>query len=164
MARCLIIAGGERGERLAAALRADGHAVRMTTRDPSRLHALQEGGIDAVLGDPDRVATLAPALDHVAVAYVLLGSASGTAQALQALHTTRLDMLLSKIVDSTVRGIVYEAAGSVDAGVLGAGAQRVRDFAADARVPLVILDTDPDEHDAWLAAARAAVAQVLGGG
>lgn len=163
MARCLIIAGGGRGAALAQALRDDGHAVRLTTRDPARAQTLSQEGFDTVVADPDRVATLAPALDHVAVAYVLLGSASGTPEALQALHTTRLDMLLSKIVDSTVRGIVFEGAGSVPGEVLGAGTERVRAFAADARVPLVLLDADPGAREQWLAAARAAATQVLAG-
>ena len=162
MARCLIIACGCRGLELARGLRRDGHAVRASTRDPSRLASLEAEGIEPVLGDPDRVATLAPALDHVAVAYILLGCATGTPEALDALHSTRLDMLLSKILDSTVRGIVYEAAGSVDADVLAAGAARVRSFAQDSRVPYVLLGHDPRDHAGWLKGARAAVDQVLG--
>ena len=163
MARCLIIAGEERGAALAQALRDDGHAVRITARDPAALQALHDAGFDAVLADADRVATLAPALDHVAVAYILLGSAAGAPEAVQALHGTRLDMLLSKIVDSTVRGIAYEAAGSVPVSVLQAGTGRVQAFAADARVPLVLLEADPDDAEAWLHAARAAVGELLGG-
>jgi putative NADH-flavin reductase len=161
VARCLIIACGCRGLALARCLRSDGHAVRASTRNAARVPALEAEGIEAVLGDPDRVATLAPALDHVAVAYVLLGSAIGTPEALGALHSTRLDMLLSKILDSTVRGIVYEAAGSVDADVLGGGAARVRAFAQDSRVPYVLLGGDPGDHEAWLTEARAAVEHVL---
>jgi uncharacterized protein YbjT (DUF2867 family) len=162
VARCLIIAGGCRGLQLGQALRRDGHAVRASTRDPSRLPILEAEGIEPVLGDPDRVATLAPALDHVAVAYILLGCATGTPQALDALHSTRLEMLLSKMLDSTVRGIVYEAAGSVDADVLCAGAARVSAFAQDSRVPHVLLRREPGEHEAWLKDARAAVDRLLG--
>jgi hypothetical protein len=125
--------------------------------------SLEAEGIEAVLGDPDRVATLAPALDHVAVAYILLGSATGTPAALAALHSTRLDMLLSKILDSTVRGIVYEAAGSVDADVLRGGAARVRAFAQDSRVPYVLLGCDPRGHEVWVTEARAAAGEVLAG-
>ncbi len=162
MARCLIIGCGCRGIELARGLRADGHAVRGSTRDPERLALLEAEGIEPVLGDPDRIATLAPALDHVAVAYILLGSAGGTAEALRALHSTRLDMLLSKILDSTVRGIVYEAAGSVPSDVLAAGAMRVRAFAEDSRVPYVLLESDPGALESWVSQARSAVATVLG--
>jgi uncharacterized protein YbjT (DUF2867 family) len=135
--------------------------VRASTRDPARRDALEAMGFDAVLGDPDRVATLAPALDHVAVAYVLLGSATGAPEAVEALHTTRLDMLLSKMLDSTVRGIVYEAAGSVPGSVLEAGADRVRAFCEDSRIPLVLLRTHPDEHEPWLSEALSAIDTVL---
>jgi TrkA-N domain len=162
MARCLIIGCGCRGLELARGLRADGHAVRASTRDPARVATLEAAGLEALLADPDRVATLASALDHVAVAYILLGGAIGTPEAVAALHTTRLDMLLSKILDSTVRGIVYEAVGSVDAEVLAAGAARVRAFAEDSHVPYVLLGSDPRDHEGWLTEARAAVAQVLG--
>lgn len=161
MARCLIIGCGCRGSDLARGLIVRGHAVRATTRDPDRLPDLHALGVESVLGDPDRVATLVRTLDHVSLAYVLLGSAAGPASALQALHSTRLDMLLSKIVDSTVRGIVYEAAGSVPARILAAGAQRVRSFCEDARVPYALLTASPGDPAAWTAEALAAADRVL---
>lgn len=163
MARCLIIACGCRGGALAAALRTRGHAIRATSRDPQRVAVLEQLGYEAVQGDPDRVATLARALDHVSVAYVLLGSARASAEGLAALHSTRLDMLLTKMLDSTVRGIVYETAGSVPADVLALGAQRLRAFCEDSHVNYVLLQTPPDEHDRWLAQALNAVDAVLAG-
>ena len=122
MARCLIVACGCRGRALAAGLRADGHAVRGTTRRASEADALEAAGIEPHIGDPDRVATIAPALDHAVVVHLLLGSATGEPEALRALHGTRLDMLLSRMLDSTVRGIVYEAAGTVPEETLAGGA------------------------------------------
>lgn len=163
IARCLIVACGCRGLELARGLKAQGHGVRGTTRDPQRLAVLEAAGVEPVLADPDRVATLAPALDHVVVAYLLLGSAVGEPAALEGLHGPRLEMLLSKVIDSTVRGIVYEAAGSVPAAVLEAGAQRVRAFAADAHVPHVLLERDPADHAAWGRAALEAAGRVLAG-
>ena len=65
------------------------------------------------MGDPDRIGTLIPALQHVSVACVLLGSATGEEDHVAALHGTRLEMLLAKLLDTTARGIVYEARGSV---------------------------------------------------
>jgi hypothetical protein len=105
------------------------------------------------------VATLAPALEHVAVVCVLLGSADGGADAL---HSTRLDMLLIRILDSPVRGIVYETAGTVDARVLSAAAARIHAFCDDSRIPYALLEVDPVLHQAWLGAALDAVARVLG--
>jgi uncharacterized protein YbjT (DUF2867 family) len=138
----------------------EGHAVRATTRDPERVDALGRLGVEPVLGDPDRVGTLVRALEHVSVAYILLGSATAGEADLTALHSTRLDMLLSKMLDSTVRGIVYEAAGTAGA-LLDAGAQRVATFAQDSRIPYAMLKTPPDDHQAWLEAALAAGEAVL---
>lgn len=161
MARCLIIAGGRRGLALAGVLRERGHAVRASTRDPARLAELEAVGVEGVLGDPDRVATLARAFEHVAVACVLLGSATGSPAQIAALHSTRLDMLLSKLLDSTVRGVVYESAGTAPAPVLAEGARRVRAFCEDSRVPFALLTAPPDDHSWWLSEAVAAVESVL---
>jgi uncharacterized protein YbjT (DUF2867 family) len=164
VARCLIIGCGCRGRSLATELIARGHAVRGTTRDPARLAVIEEAGAEAVLGDPDVVATLARGFDYVSVACVLLGSAVGTPAALAAIHGTRLDMLLTRMIDTTVRGVVYEAAGSVDRPVLEAGAALVRDRCEDARIPYALLSADPADADVWMAAAVAAVSRTLDGG
>ena len=121
MARCLIIGCGCRGLSLTRELRARGHAVRGTTRSVARSGQIEAAGAQAFVGDPDRVATLAPAFEHVGVACVLLGTATGTPVQLEALHGTRLDMLLERMLDTTVRGVVYEAAGSVQRALLTAG-------------------------------------------
>jgi NAD(P)-dependent dehydrogenase (short-subunit alcohol dehydrogenase family) len=163
VARCLIIACGCRGKALARELIDRGHAVRATTRDPERLGELEELGAEAVLADPDRVATLARAFEHVSAAYVLLGSASGSGEQLEALHSTRLDMLLSKMIDSTVRGIVYEAQGSVPEGVLAGGAHRVQAFCEDSRVPYALLRSAHTDFPRWLAEAVGALETVLSG-
>jgi uncharacterized protein YbjT (DUF2867 family) len=164
LARCLIIGCGCRGRSLATALIARGHAVRGTTRDPARAAAIEATGAEAVLGDPDRVGTLSGALEHVTVVCILLGSAAGTHEGLAALHGSRLDMLLSRMLDSTVRAIVYEAAGSVDADVLGAGAARVRAVCEDSRIPYALLRADTSDHAGWTAAALAATLSPLDGG
>lgn len=161
MARCLIIGCGCRGQALARELVARGHAVRATTRDRERVVAIEAAGGEAIVGDPDRVATVAPALEHVGVAVILLGSATGSPEALAALHGTRLDMLLLRMLDSTVRGIVYEATGSVDPSLLDAGAQRVRAFCEGSMIPYALLDGQGSE---WPAGAADAVEQVLRGG
>jgi uncharacterized protein YbjT (DUF2867 family) len=159
MARCLIIGCGCRGQALARELVARGHAVRATTRDPGRVDALAATGAEPIVGDPDRVGTLAPAFEHVAAACILLGSATGSPDALAALHGTRLEMLLSRMLDSTVRGIVYESSGTVDTEILAAGAHRVRAFCEDSLIPYALLDGG----GAWPAAGADAVDQVLAG-
>lgn len=164
MARCLIIGCGCRGLSLARELIAAGHAVRGTTRDPGRRAEIEAGGVEVVIGDPDVVATLARSLEHVSIACVLLGSAVGSPEQLAALHGTRLEMLLTRMLDTTVRGIVYEAAGSVDAALLEAGAARVRERCEDSRIPYALLEADLADVDAWKFAAVAAVNRALDGG
>jgi uncharacterized protein YbjT (DUF2867 family) len=147
---------------LAAELRERGHVVRGTTRDPARRAAIEAAGAEAHIGDPDRMATITPALAHVTIAYVLLGSATGPPEQIRALHESRLDMLLLKLLDTTVRAIVYESVGSVDPAVLAAGAERVRTVCEGSRIPFRLLDAEPADHAAWVMAAADAGDAVLG--
>jgi hypothetical protein len=116
-----------------------------------------------VIGDPDRVGTIAPALAQVAVVCVLLGSAQGDDAHVSALHTARLSMLLTRIVDTPVRGLVYEASGTVDRGLLAAGASAVSSFCARSRIPFALLEDDHADWGPWTAAAADAVERVLVG-
>ena len=50
------------------------------------------------------------AIEGVALIYWLLGNAEGTTEQLAALHGPRLERLLEEIVDTPVRGFVYEIA------------------------------------------------------
>ena len=163
MARCLIIGCGCRGLSLAERLRADGHTVRGTTRDRGRVHAIEAAGVEPYVGDPDRVATLARALDHATVACVLLGSATGSPERLAALHGTRLDMLLSRMLDTTVRGIVYEASGTVEDAVLREGTRRVLAACEASMIPCALLEADPADPRGWLIDAHRAVTSLLAG-
>ena len=137
--------------------------MRGTTRSEAALDAIEAAGAEAVLGDPDVVATLARAFEHVGVACVLLGSAVGAPAQLAALHGTRLEMLLARMLDTTVRGVVYEAAGSVEPAVLDAGAALVRERCEDSHIPYVLLRSDPADAAAWTRAAVAAVESALDG-
>ncbi len=71
-------------------------------------------------------------------------------------------MLLTKLVDTTARGVVYEARGSVDASILSAGADRVRSFAQRSLAAYALLRADPGSPPEWLAAAVEAVEGVIG--
>ena len=113
MARVLIIAGGARGRTLAASLIAQGHAVRITTRDQAGRAAIESVGAECWIGTPDRVATLRYALESVTIACWLLGNACGDRDAVEALHSSRLEFFVNQTIDTTVRGLLYEAAGAV---------------------------------------------------
>lgn len=156
MARVLIVGCGCRGQALAHALVADGHAVRGTTRDPGRLAEIEAAGAEAITADPDRLATLMDAIASVSVVCWLMGTADASAPDL---HGPRLESMLEHIVDTPVRGLVYET-GGVERPEGIAAAQRA---AATYSMPVEILDADPAQHDQWRAAALAAVWRVLRG-
>jgi uncharacterized protein YbjT (DUF2867 family) len=160
VARALIVGCGCRGQALARELVAAGHAVRGTTRDPAREPAIQAAGAEPYVGDPDRIATLMPALTGVTVVCWLLGSATG--DNVMELHDGRLRMLWEKLVDTPVRGVVYEAAGTAPAEALIRGEAVARVAHETWRIPLEYLRHDPADHAAWTAAGRAAVDRLLG--
>jgi uncharacterized protein YbjT (DUF2867 family) len=152
---------GCRGRTLARALRADGHAVRGTTRSPSGGPVLETEGIEPWVGDPDRIGTLTGALDGVTIVCWLLGSATAGPDALAALHGPRLRAFCERIVDTTVRGVVYEAAGTVPAELLAGGAEIAREAARTWEIPLRILDVDPADRREWLGSAGRGVRELL---
>lgn len=156
--RCLIIGCGCRGLALARELCEDGHTVRGTTRDPGREASIAAAGVEPFVGDPDRLGTLMPALQHVGVVCILLGTAVGD---VSALHGSRLEALLGKLIDTTVRGVIYEAAGTVSSELLARGAEQVGRICEPSRIPFALLDCDPVNHDAWLRRALAAVDSVI---
>jgi len=160
--RVLLIGGGCRGLALAERLVADGHAVRAVTRDASRRARIEAAGAECWIGDPDVVGTLRYALENVTILVWALGTASGSADAVAALHGTRLEMMLSKSIDTTVRGIVYEAAGTVAPEVLQAGVGELRRACQLNEIPFAVLTADPADADAWAGHARAAIDGLLG--
>ena len=70
-------------------------------------------------------------------------------------------MLCEKLVDTPVRGLVYEAAGSVGEAALARGLEVARDAHERWMIPLEVLTASPADHDAWLRAARSAVSKLL---
>lgn len=147
---------------MAAALVAAGHVVRGTTRDRARTAAIEAAGAEAVIADPDRIGMLMDSLRQVSVVVILLGSASGSTATVSALHGPRLEMLLSKLTDTTVRGIVYEAEGSVARAVLEKGARHVVEFGhrTHARCELLV-QPGGRPHEEWAGLVVRAVERVL---
>jgi uncharacterized protein YbjT (DUF2867 family) len=161
VARVLIVGCGCRGRELSIELTTRGHAVRGTTRDPGRCDDIAAAGAEPVVADPDRLSTLVPHIDGVSVLCWLMGSAQGDDDAIDALHGPRLRSMAEKLVDSGVRGLVYEAAGSVDPGRLEAGRRLVGEVAETWRMPTEIVDHDPADHEGWVTAFADAVDRVL---
>lgn len=136
--------------------------MRGTTRDAARFDAITAAGAEPHLGDPDRIATIAPAFAHVGVVVVLLGSAAGTPEHLAPLFASRLDMLLERMLDTTARAVVYESAGSAGPELLAAGVQRVRYWCERSLIPYGLIETDPADHERWLDHAETVVMATLG--
>ena len=133
------------GERLLEA----GWAVRGTSRREQGLAAIEAAGIEPALADPNRPGTLLELVADVAVVFYLLGSAAGDAEDLAAIHGPRLERLLEHLVDTPVRGFAYEAGGSVDAGLLEAGAELVRAASRTWRIPVEIVAGEPTDLAKW---------------
>jgi len=159
--RALVVGGGCRGLDLARALTADGHAVRMVTRRPEARADIEAAGAECFAGDPDVVGTLRYALDNVTLLLWLLGTASGPADAVAALHGSRLRMMLEKTTDTTVRGVVYEATGTVDPAALAAGVEEMRRARRTNEIPYALLEADRADREAWRRAAREAIDALL---
>src|SRR3989442_7901963 len=119
MARILIVGGGCRGRLLAGDLVGKGHALRITTRAERGRAAIEAAGAECWIGTPERLGSLRGALENATLACWLLGSASGDQQQLRELHGSRLEGFIRQLLDTTVRGFIYYAAGS------GAGARAV---------------------------------------
>jgi hypothetical protein len=140
MARVLIIPCGCRGQALARELVAAGHVVRGTTRDPAKAAAIASAGAEPYVGDPDRIGTLMDALSGVTIVCWLMGTVP-----VPELHGGRLRMLFEKLVDTPVRGVVYEGAD---------GEAIARDAAERWRIPVAVLPAG--------GSARLAVDRLLG--
>jgi uncharacterized protein YbjT (DUF2867 family) len=152
MARVLIVGCGCRGQALARALGDAGHAVRGTTRSPARHADIEAAGAEAVTADPDRLVTLMPAIEGVSVVCWLMGTAAD-----DALHNERLESMLEHIVDTPVRGLVYETGGVERPDGLAAAERVSRTYS----MPVEIMDADPSHHEEWTQATAAAVERVL---
>lgn len=159
--RLLLIGGGERGLALTRLLAADGHAVRVVTRDPERHAAIAAAGGEPWTGDPDRIGTLRYALDNVTILVWALGTAQGDDLRVHALHGTRLEMLLERVIDTTVRGVLYECNGTLPVELLSHGARTVEKMCRHNEIPWGLLHHETDDLDGWAASAADAIDRIL---
>ncbi len=163
MARALLVGCGCHGRELGRSLLDDGWAVRGTSRREESLAAIAAAGIEPAIADPDRVGTVLDHVGDVAVVAWLLGSATGTADEIEAVNRLRLESLLEKLVDTPVRGFVFEGAGTADPAVLEAGAELVERAARTWMIPVRIVTAERDAAGAWTAVMAAAIAATLSG-
>ena len=110
--------------------------MRGTSRRQEGLKPIETAAIEAALADPDRPGTILELVNDVAVLVLLLGDASGSEEELAAIHGPRLERLMEHLVETPVRGIVYE-------GTEG-GAEVVRIASRTWRVPVEIVNDGDD--------------------
>ena len=160
MARALIVGCGCHGRELGAELLARGWEVRGTSRIQEGREAIEAEGLEPAAADPDRPGTILELCGDVTAVIWLLGSATGQREAISALHGPRLERLLEKLVDTPVRGILYEGAGEADPEMLAAGREIVERAGRTWRIPVATLDGDRASRG-WAAAAAGAVIELL---
>jgi hypothetical protein len=154
---------------------AAGHVLGITTRSEDARAAIEAAGAECWIATPARLGTLRAALDGVTLACWLLAGASGAAEDVRELHASRLERFMRQLIDTTVRGFIYEASlpraeardalpgriSAVPARVLAEGAQVVRAMGAQHAIPVVVIERAETEQ-AWLQRMHAAVRSLLG--
>lgn len=136
MARALIVGCGCCGRELGERLLAEGWAVRGTSRREEGLAAIEAAGIEPAIADPERPGTILDLVGDVTVLVLLLGGTTGSEEELEAIHGPRLERLMEHLVETPVRGVLYE-------GTEG-GEQIVRSAAQTWRIPVEIVAPEAD--------------------
>jgi NAD(P)-dependent dehydrogenase (short-subunit alcohol dehydrogenase family) len=149
VARALIVGCGCRGRAVGKRLLAGGWQVRGTSRHAEGLAAIEEAGIEPALADPADPGSVLDLVGDVGVVAWLLGSAEGSGEELSAIHGPRLDRVLERLVETPVRGFVYDAGGSVDPILLARGKEAVEAASETWEMPASCLLVDPHDDATW---------------
>jgi uncharacterized protein YbjT (DUF2867 family) len=161
VARALIVGCGCCGRSLGERLLAEGWAVRGTSRREEGLAAIEAAGIEPAPADPERPGTLLELVGDVAVVVLALGSAGGDPELVAAVHGPRLEALAERLVDTPVRGVVYEASGDADPALLAGGAEILLTASRTWRIPLELVEAPRADPGAWVEAMANAVARAI---
>ncbi len=161
MARALIVGCGCSGRALGSELRDEGWEVRGTSREEEGLAVIEAAGIEPARADPERPGTILDLVGDVTIVLWLLGSAKGSAENLAAIHGPRLEGLLERLVDTPVRGFVYEGAGTVDAKLREGGAELARHAESTWRIPVAVTETSREHGPRWVEELETAVIELL---
>ena len=121
--------------------------MRGTSRSEDGRAAIEAAGFEGVVADPDRLGTLLPHLQGASALCWLMGTAGDPA-----LRGERFASLLELVVDTHVRGVVYEGPEEGDV---------ARRAGATYRMPLALISAAPEDPGPWLDDALHAVESVL---
>jgi hypothetical protein len=122
------------------------------------LAAIRDAGIEAAIADPLWPGTVLGLVADVTLVLWLLGS---TGPGREELHGERLERLLERLVDTPVRGFLYEAAGSAGVDALAAGRRAVEVAAARWRIPAEVVVADPSDPPSWATEMEAACRRLV---
>jgi hypothetical protein len=112
------------------------------------LAAIGEARIEPVLADPLRPDTVLELVGDVTIVLWLLASAKGPPEELSAIHGSRLERLMERLIETPVRGFVYEMKGSVNPILLEHGREVIEAAGDTWRVGTSCVFVDPgDPHD-----------------
>jgi uncharacterized protein YbjT (DUF2867 family) len=150
MARALIVGCGCSGRALGSELRDEGWEVRGTSRGEEGLAAIEAAGIEPARADPERPGTILDLVGDVTIVLWLLGSAKGSGDDLASIHGPRLEGLLERLVDTPVRGFLYEGVGTVDRKLLDRGAEIVHHASETWRIPVAVTEISREHGPQWV--------------
>jgi uncharacterized protein YbjT (DUF2867 family) len=156
MARALIVGCGCHGRELGAALADRGWVVRGTSRTPEGARAIDAAGIEAAIADPDRLGTVLEAIEGVSLIYWLFGTVAAAD-----LHGPRLERLLSEIVDTPVRALIYELNEALEPAAAAAAFEALRSANERWRIPFEVVAAQRGSGS-WLEGMTAAAAELVG--
>ena len=161
MARALIVGCGCHATRLGVALAEGGWAVRGTSRTRAGVERISSAGLEGALADPDRVGTVLEHVGDVAVVVWALGEASGLSAS--EVNGHRLERMLERLVDTPVRGFVFEGPRENPEGFEDELA--ATDIVAAANetwhIPVRIVGARRDHAEDWLEAMWTAVGDLI---
>jgi hypothetical protein len=149
MARALIVGCGCRGRLVGRRLLAKGWQVRGTSRYEDGLAAIEAAGIEPAIADPAHPDTVLELVGDVSVVLWLLASAAGERQAISAIHGSRLERVMERLIETPIRGFVYEMKGSVDPILLAHGREVMEATGDTWRVPISMVFVDPSDPHDW---------------
>ena len=82
----------------------------MYKRQATGLKLIEDTGLEPAQADPDSPGTILDLCGDTAVVVWLLASAAGEQDVVAGIHGSRLERLLEKLVDTPIRGFLYEVA------------------------------------------------------
>jgi hypothetical protein len=156
VARALIVGCGCHGRELGAALQAEGWVVRGTSRTDAGAGAIEVAGIEPAVADPGRIGTVLVAIEGVALIFWLFGSVADPE-----LHGPRLERLLAEIVDTPVRGLVYELNETLEPAAAAGAFTALRSANERWRIPFEVVAA-PRGEAVWLEGMLASARELVG--